>query len=216
MKETVKLAGGIILKSVAKWALVFFLGCAVTVISFLISFLWNIDLLFVEELTFSKYFRTLLSDNLPAFLIIFGAPIFVIVYIVMAKKISIQNSIFLIFQSPAGDQIISVLATAVDKITKSKGWHSKLINKAIVKVEVLQTLKDDPETSGIQRSIIQYGFRKVNLEDIDFQDQNLNISKVLTAKFSRFFAEMIKPSLMYFWILIGVQMVLSIWSLFLR
>ncbi|NVK63919.1 MAG: hypothetical protein HWE22_05000 [Flavobacteriales bacterium] len=215
MKEHIKIAGKIVLKSVAVWALIAVLGCVITLISFLISFLFNIDLLFVEDLTFTGYVKTLLYENFPALIIIFGSPIFVVVYIVMAKKVSIQNSIYLLFQSKSGEKLLSVLNDAVDKITQKKGRHSELLDKAMLKMKVLQAIKDNPETSSFQRSIIQYGFRKVNLEDVDFHDENVSLSSILTSKFSQFFAEVMKPSLRFFWMLISAQMVLSIWSLFL-
>jgi len=198
-----------------KWALIVFLGCTVTIISFLISFLFNIDFLFVDDLSFSGYVSALFHENIPALLIIFGTPIFLIFYIVFAKKVSVQNSIFLLFQSKSGEQLISVLTLAADKITEQKGWHSELVDKAIVKARVLQAIKDNPENSGLQRSIIQYGFRKVRLDDVDFQDENLSLSSILAGKFRQIFAEMTKPSLMSFWVLIALQMVLSIVSIFL-
>ncbi|MFK7785186.1 MAG: hypothetical protein AB8B56_08720 [Crocinitomicaceae bacterium] len=216
MKESIKIAGKIALKSMAKWALIVVLGCTVTVISFLISFLWNLDLLFADDLTFFGYVGSLFYGNWPAFIIIFGSPIFIGVYIFSAKKVSIQNSIYLLFQSPAGDQLVSILGSAADKLTDSKGWHSELLNKGMLKMKVLNEIRNNPEASGFQRSIIQYGFRKVRMDDVDFQDEDLKLSDILTSKFRQAFAETMKPSLSFFWLLISLQMVLSIVSLFFR
>lgn len=216
MKEAIKVAGSIALKSLAKWTLIVFLGCFITIITFLISFLWNIDLLFVENQSFSGYFFDLLEQNFPALILIFGAPIFVIVYIVMAKKVSIQNITYLLINSQAGDYATSAIVSAADKITQKKGWHSELINKGVLKAKMLQAAKEDPKTSQIQRSIIQYGFKKINLDDVDFQNEDLQLSIVLVAKFKGFFAELVKPSLLFFWILILLQMVLLISSLIIR
>lgn len=215
IKEHAKVVGKIVLKSMGKWALIVFLGCTVSVISFLISFLFNIDLLFVDNLSFSGYMSELFHENIPALIVIFGTPFFIFFYIVMAQKVSIQNSIYLLFQSELGDQIISALIGAVDKITQKKGWHSDVLDQAMLKAKVLQAVKDNPETSGFQRSILQYGFRKVRLDDVDFQDENMNLSILLSAKFRQFFAGITKPSLLFFWILILFQFILSITSIFL-
>lgn len=216
MKETIKVAGGIALKSLAKWSLIVFLGCFITLITFLISFLWNIDLLFVDDQTFSGYFKDLLHQNIPALILVFGAPLFVVIYVIMAKKVSIQNIIYLLIQSQAGDYATSAIASAAEKITENKGWHSELINKGVLKVKMLQAAKDDPKTSQIQRSILRYGFKKINLDDVDFQQEDLQLSTLLVEKFKLFFTETVKPSLFFFWMLILLQMVLMIASLILR
>lgn len=216
MKETIKVAGSIALKSLAKWSLIVFLGCFITLITFLISFLWNIDLLFVDDQTFSGYFNDLLHQNITALILIFGAPLFVVVYVIMAKKVSIQNIIYLLIQSQAGDYATSAIVTAAEKITQKKGWHSELIDKGVLKVKMLQAAKDDPKTSQIQRSILRYGFKKINLDDVDFQQEDLQLSTLLVEKFKLFFTETVKPSLFFFWMLILLQMVLMIASLILR
>ena len=216
MKETIKVAGRITLSSMGKWALVVFLGCFITLITFLIAFFWNIDLVYGEEHKFSAFFYGLLSENIPGLILVFGAPIFVVAYIVFANKISIQNIIYLLFKSKAGEYVMSAIVNALNKVTQKKGWHSEIINKAILKAKVLHELQNDPNASGLQKRIINYGFKKVSLEDVDFQNEELNLSEILSEKFRHFFAEMIKPSLLYFWIAILVQFVLSIVSLFMR
>lgn len=215
MIESIKIAGTITLKSIAKWVLIVFLGCLVTLVTFLVAFFRNIDLVEGESQKFSAFFYGLLTENFPALILIFGAPIFVIIYFIMANKISVQNVIFLLFRSKAGDYIISAITTAVEKITGKKGWHSDLISKGLVKAKVLQAVKNDPNTSKIQRSIIRYGFKKINLEDVDFQSEEANLPRVMSDKFRHFFEEMVRPSLMFFWILILVQICLFIYSIFL-
>lgn len=134
----------------------------------------------------------------------------------MAKKVSIQNITYLLINSQAGDYATSAIVSAAEKITQKKGWHSELINKGVLKAKMLQAAKEDPKTSQIQRSIIQYGFKKINLDDVDFQNEDLQLSIVLVAKFKGFFVELVKPSLLFFWILILLQMVLLISSLIIR
>lgn len=216
IKETIKIAGTITLKSLAKWFLIVALGCFITFITFLIPFLWNFGLLFVDNQSFSGYFMDLWQQNIPALILIFGVPVFIVVYVVMAKKVSIQNIIYLLINSKAGDYTTSAIVSAADKITQKKGWHNELINQGVLKVKMLQTAKDDPNTSQIQRSILRYGFRKINLEDVDFQNEDTPLSTILVDKFKVFFSEMIKPSLRFFWILLSIQMLLLIFSIIIE
>lgn len=216
MKENIKIAGVIALKSMVKWVLIVLFGFLVTLITFLVAFFRNIDLAAIEGQRFSSFFYGLLDENIPALILIFGAPIFVIIYIIFANKTSVQNAIFLLIKGKAGDYVLSVIVSAVEKITEKKGWHSELVDKAMLKARVLQATKDDPQTSRTQRSVIRYGFKKVNLEDVDFQDKKIQLSSILSDKFRDVFAQMMKPSLRIFWILIFLQIGLLIYSIVLR
>lgn len=216
MKEGIKAVGSITLRSVAIWILIVFLGWLLTLITFLIAFFRNIDLVVGESNKFSSFFHGLVAENIPALILIFGAPIFAVIYVIMANKVSVQNVIYLLFKSKAGEHVISVITKAIEKITGKKGWHSDLIAKGVLKMKVLQAVKEDPSTSRIQRSIIRYGFRKINLEDVDFQNEDVNLASVLSNKFNHFFGELVRPSLRFFWMLILLQIALLTYSTVLR
>lgn len=216
MKEGIKIAGEIMLKSSLKWVLIVFLGSFVTLLSFFIAFFWNMDLMFEKGHWFSNFFYGLLYENVPALLLVFGAPIFGIVYIVMAQKITIKNVTYLLVTSKAGEYVVQLLTTTIEKITNKHGWGSQLMDKAVMKAKVLHAIKEDPEASGVQRSIIRYGFRKINLDDVNFKDESIDLSQVVGGKFRNFFAEMMKPTMRYFWGLLLVQFILLISSLFFR
>lgn len=215
LKESLKIAGEIMLKSTFKWVLIVFLGSFFTLLSFLVALFWNLDLVIGQEHKFASFFYGLLEENIPAFLLVFGAPIFFIVYVVMAQKVTIKNTTYLLMRSKAGDYVTQVLVSAVERMSNKNQWSANLMNKAALKMQVLREIKDDPNASGVQRSIIRYGFRKIDLEDVDFKNGQ-NLSEKLVDKFKLFFEEMMKPTLMYFWILLLVQFILLISSLFLR
>lgn len=216
MKEGIKIAGEIMLKSSLKWVLIVLLGEFFTLFSFLVAFFWNMDLMFEEGHWFSNFFYGLLYENVPALLLVFGAPIFSIVYIVMAQKVVIKNAIYMLVTSKAGEYVVQLLGTTIEKITNMPGWGAQLMDKAVMKAKVLHEIKENPEASGIQRSIIRYGFRKINMDDVNFQDESLDLSTIVGDKFRDFFAEMVKPTMIYFWILLLVQFILLISSLFFR
>ena len=135
---------------------------------------------------------------------------------VSREKITIKNVTYLLVTSKAGEYVVQLLTTTIEKITNKHGWGSQLMDKAVMKAKVLHAIKEDPEASGVQRSIIRYGFRKINLDDVNFKDESIDLSQVVGGKFRNFFAEMMKPTMRYFWGLLLVQFILLISSLFFR
>ncbi len=81
---------------------------------------------------------------------------------------------------------------------------------------MLQLTKEDKNTSKLQRKIINFGFKKIKLDEFDFQDENLNLADFLTNKFNNLVAETAKPSLKLLWIVIIAQIALLIASITIK
>ncbi|WP_370408923.1 hypothetical protein [Tenacibaculum dicentrarchi] len=216
MKENIKIAVKISGKIALKWIFIFSLGNIVTLITFLIALYGNIGLSGGGHGSIIGLFTGLITTNIFAFLIIFGSPVFIAIYFVIANKISIQNAIYLLWEGKAGNYISSKVENVTKKLTEKEGWKKELTDKAILKAKILQLTKNDNDTSKLQRKIINFGFNKIKLDEIDFQDENLNLSDFLTNKFNDFIAETTKPSLKLLWILIITQISLLICSMIIK
>ncbi|SOS49415.1 conserved membrane hypothetical protein [Tenacibaculum dicentrarchi] len=216
MKENIKIAVKISGKTALKWIFIFSLGNIVTLITFLIALYGNIGLSGGGHGSIIGLFTGLITTNIFAFLIIFGSPVFIAIYFVIANKISIQNAIYLLWEGKAGNYISSKVENVTKKLTEKEGWKKELTDKAILKAKILQLTKNDNDTSKLQRKIINFGFNKIKLDEIDFQDENLNLSNFLTNKFNDFIAETTKPSLKLLWILIITQISLLICSMIIK
>ncbi|WCC44077.1 hypothetical protein PJW08_09695 [Tenacibaculum finnmarkense] len=216
MKENIKIAVKISGKTALKWIFIFSLGNIVTLITFLIALYGNIGLSGGGHGSIIGLFTGLITTNIFAFLLIFGSPAFIAIYFVIANKISIQNAIYLLWEGKARNYISSKVENVTKKLTEKEGWKKELTDKAILKAKILQLTKNDNDTSKLQRKIINFGFNKIKLDEIDFQDENLNLSDFLTNKFNDFIAETTKPSLKLLWILIITQISLLICSMIIK
>jgi hypothetical protein len=208
LKTAVKISG----KTALKWILVFALGNIVTLITFLIALYNNIELAGRGHGTIMIFPFVLLATNFLAFLLIFGAPVFLAIYFMIANKISIQTAIYLLSKGKAGNYISSKVGALTIKITEKEGWRKEFTEGAVLKAKILQLIKEDKGTSKLQCKVINFGFKKVKLDEIDFQDENLNLSDFLTNKFNDFVSETAKPSLKLFWIFIIIQIAFLIGS----
>ncbi|UII29558.1 hypothetical protein LVD17_14750 [Fulvivirga ulvae] len=216
MKENIKLATKIGGKAVVKWLLIFMSGNLVTLTVFLIALFNNIGLAGGGHGQVVALFMGLLTNNICAFILIFGAPAFIALYFVIANKVSIQNVIYLLCKSKAGDYISEKVGAIASRITDKEGWRREISSKAILKARLLQVSKDDPNTSKLQRKVIGYGFEKISLDDVDFQDENVKLSTILQNKFHNFITDTTQPSLTLFWGLILIQVVLLTCSLIIN
>ncbi len=216
MKENFIAAAKIGGKTALKWAFIFIIGNVVTIITFLIAFFGNAELAGSGHGTIIGLFIGLLTNNFFAFLLIFGAPVFIALYIVVANKTSIQNVIYQLWQGKMGDYISSKVGAIAKNITDKEGWRKDLSDKALLKAKILQLAKNDEDTSKLQRRVISYGFKKIRLDDINFQDENLALSDILTQKFNNFISDTTKPSLNLFWVLVLLQIALLIGSFILK
>jgi len=216
MKENFKTAVKISGKTAFKWFAIFAIGNIVTLITFLIALYENTELAGGGHGSIGGLFIGLLTTNIFAFLLVFGAPVFLILYFIIANKISIQNAIYLLWKGESGDYISTKVGNVAKKITEKEGWKKELSDKAILKAKILQFAKNDKDTSKLQRKVISYVFNKIKLDEIDFQDENLNLADILTSKFNNFIAQAIKPSLKLLWILIIIQISLLIGSMIIK
>lgn len=212
MKENFKIAAKIGGKTALKWIFIFVLGNIVTLITFLIALYGNIELAGGGHGSIIALFLGLLTTNFFAFLLVFGAPVFLVLYFIIANKVSIQNAVYLLWQGKAGDYISNKVGNITKKITEKEGWRKNLSDKAMLKARILQLTKEDTDTSKLQRKVIGFGFKKIKLDEINFKDENLNLSDILIGKFNNFIAETAKPSLKLMWLLIIIQITLLIVS----
>ncbi len=216
MIEKIKTAGKISGKTALKWIFIFLTGNLVTLITFFIALYGNIELAGAGHGSVIGLFLGLLMKNFFAFLLVFGAPGFLVLYFIVANKTSIQYAIYLLWKGEAGDFISSKVGEIVKKLTEKEGWRKEISDKAMLKAKILQIAKNNPDTSKLQRQVIKFAFEKIRLDDIDFKSENLKLSDILTIKFNNFIEQTTKPSLKLLWILILLQLILLIASVILQ
>lgn len=214
--ENTKVVAKISAKIFVKWIFIFGLGNLVTFITFFIAIYSNIGMAGGGHGNIIALFLGLLLSNLFAFLLVFGAPFFLALYFMLANKISIESAIYLLWKSKMGDFISSKVGSMAKLITEKEGWNRNLSDKALLKAKVLQLIKNDKDTSKLHRKVIGYGLKKIQLDDINFEDENINLATILTTKFNNFVSQIVQPSFKLVWIIFAIQLLLLIGSFFFK
>lgn len=158
----------------------------------------------------------LLVENPFAFILVVGAPFFIIGYFAIANKISIRYSIDQVWKTKLSDVIITRLKKIIDKITNNSDRITAFSDATVLRAKLLDANRNDLQGSGIQRKILNYIFKKIKLDKVDFKDENLKLSDVISEQLHRFVSEFAKPSYRWFWILLIFQILVYIISLFFR
>lgn len=212
MIEHVRLAAKIGGRSLLKWILLVAAGCFLTFICVAVVLFDNAEMGGGGHGAVVGFILNLVFQNTIAFLLLVGAPVFIFLYFMVANKIAIATTIHQLLKHKAGEMISSQVGRLVDGLTKSETWVAKGSDAVLLRAKLLQANMDDPNTSKLKRKVIQYGFKKIQLDDIDLQDGNTKLSTIVVGKVERFMHETAKPSLKLFWLLVLVQLGMLVWS----
>lgn len=147
MKENIKIFAKISSKVIAKWLLIFITGNIVTLITFLVAIFTNAKYAGGGHGSPIALVIGLFTQNIFAFFVVIGAPIFLALYFILANKISIQNALYQLWKTKAGDYISDKVENITSKFTEKDGWQREITNKAILKAKILQENKSDPNSS---------------------------------------------------------------------
>ncbi len=208
MNQNLKTVAQISFKTGVKWFFMVSIGIVLTIICLTISLFNNSDWAGSGHGSFITLSIGLFTTNFFAFLLIFGSPIFITIYILLANKISIHNTLFLIWKSKAGIYIIQSVKTLTSKITEGNNWRQQISDSGMAKMKLLQATKESQQSSKLQKKVIGYGLKKIKLDDIDFQQENLNLSDIISNKFESFLDEFTKPSFKLFWLLVVIHLLI--------
>jgi hypothetical protein len=202
MKENIKLFAKIGGKSMAKWLLVVFTGIIITIL-FLIIALVSSDA--------DGVFFDMAKKDICGFLLVVGAPVFLVLYFIAAQKIAADTIVYEIWKNKAESFIQPQVAAIVERVTGHEKV-GKIASPALLRLKLLDANRN-AANSKIQKRAIGYIFKRIRLDDIDFSAGDLKLSDVLSQKFSNFISDFTQPSWTFFWIVSGIQTVLFIGSL---
>jgi len=139
---------------------------------------------------------------------------FIAIYITIASKFSINYVLHCLLENkllPAiGTKVASTLRGFSEK--KGKGLQS-FSNAEELKKKLANLIKQENDTNKIQRKAIQYGLKKIDLHDVDFAQENLNLPDVVSDRLMRRLAKAAKPSYQVFGIVFSVHLFVLILAL---
>lgn len=108
---------------------------------------------------------------------------------------------------PIIDKVLSKVKLNQPELLKTGADKTKL------KLKLLQEIRDSKENKWLKK-IILYGFKKVNLDDVDFTDENVSFTDIIKNKIITGLKNISEPSRNFFWIILAIEIVLSILVLF--
>jgi hypothetical protein len=210
IKENVKAFAYISAKTFTKWISIGMAGG-------LISIIYGFSVLFLEEKqTILVFLSNLFSKSISGFILFIGTPLFMVLYLLIANKIAIQTFLYQIWKNKAQGFLQEKVKGLVNKLTSANNWTSHISTAAVLKLKLLTANKNDKESNFILRKSIGYLLSMTKLDDIDFKDENIQLSEIVAQKLGEIVGEFSKPSLLFFWLLLLFQTALFVVYLFAR
>lgn len=142
---------------------------------------------------------------------IFGAPI--LLFTLGNKYVMLRTINRLI--ADKGEQLLFPI---IDRIlNKAKDNQPQLFqkgtDKAKLQLKILQEIRDSKENKWLKKIII-YGFKKVELDEIDFKNKNVSFTEILKGKIIDKLKDISQPSRLFFYLILGWQALILLLTVF--
>ena len=99
---------------------------------------------------------------------------------------------------PIIDRILNKIKTNQPQLMQSG------VDKTKLQLKVLQEIRDSKENKWFKK-IIAYGFKKVELDEIDFKDENVSFTEIVKNKIIDKLKDISEPSRLFFYLILGWQ-----------
>jgi hypothetical protein len=134
--------------------------------------------------------------------------IFVLPFILFSfgNKYIISKTINKLLSDKGEKLLFPIIEKVLDKIkTNQPGLLKKGADNTKLKLRLIQEIKDSKESNKWLKKIIIYGFKKINLDDVDFTNENISFVDIIKEKTISGLKDVSKPSRNFFWIITGIQ-----------
>lgn len=177
----------------SRWLLVFFGGLVATVVLFfLFSFKAN-------------------ATSYNTIYLVLSSLVFTIVYFILANKTSLSYMISRLFDEKLSSMIGEKVSGLIQSFSeKQPNWMQSIKSGAALKDKLFYSSQQDSSLSKIQRKVIAYGLKKINLDDVNFQQENINLPQEVSDRLILKLSETAKHSYRLFWIVACVQALLML------
>ena len=198
MKENLQLLKKIALKAGIAWVTIIGIGTLVFIIGIIASYLLyqNLDgVSGFDRITnaFRKEFWTVLL-----FISSFAMLIFSVIF---ANKYAIHTIISIVYKEKLQDFVTPKIEKYINNISnKQPDWLGNLTNASAVKIKLLGELRFDSDVSSVNKKVLNYGFKKINLDDVDFSQPHLDYPAIIAFKINEKISKIATPDMKMFWI----------------
>lgn len=120
--------------------------------------------------------------------------------ILFANKYSIHTIISIVYKDKLQDFVTPKVEMYINNISsKQPNWLSKLTDKSAVKIKLLGELRFDSNISSVNKKVLQYAFKKINLDDVDFSQPHLDYPAIIAFKINEKISKIATPTMKVFW-----------------
>ncbi len=150
-------------------------------------------------------------------ILFFASPIFCALYFFLGYKIALQTAIYLVWEHKAVDFIQPKVRSFLSTLSVGgTGWRGSITSGVMLKAKLLTANRNNKDASFLKRKVINYGLKRIKLDDIDFQQENLDLPGVISSKLIEVISGITKPSFLLFFILAIVHTGLFLCALYTR
>ncbi|MBO9703876.1 MAG: hypothetical protein J7604_26955 [Sporocytophaga sp.] len=202
MKENLKLFASIAGKSFFSWIKVVLIGVTLSIVGIITALIIRGTSSGQDNISGDTYLAAAPSGDLWSYLLLVVSIGLVVIYIMLANKHALQTSIYLIWENKLADFVDPLVEKGFKKISsKQPDWLKNGIDGVTVKARLLDEIRKDDNANKIQKKVLDYGFKKLSLDGIDFQGSDFSIQTTISEKIKAQISAIANPSLKMFWIL---------------
>jgi hypothetical protein len=214
MSENIALLKNIALKSGGAWFKILFFGILISVLGIIASFALYEN---YEGATGLNGLSNALRYEFWTVLLFFGSLALLIFSVIFANKYALHTTLSLIWKEKAADFVAPKLQNYIANITvKQPNWLSGIGNASAVKVKLLGEMRFDSSLGTINKKVLQYGFKKINMDDVDFSQPNIDFPAIISYKINEQIAKIAQPSIKPFWISVLILVIILGLAIFFK
>ena len=197
MNEKLELLKKIALKAGIAWVKILAIGILISIIGIVASFFLYQN--YEGATGFSRVTNAIRHEFWTVFLFISSIAMLVF-SVLFANKYAIHTIISIVYKEKLQDFVTPKIEKYISNISdKQPDWLGKLTNASAVKIKLLGELRFDSDISTINKRVLKYGFKKINLDDVDFSQPHLDYPAIIAYKINEKISKIATPSMKMFW-----------------
>ena len=197
MKENLELLKKIAFKAIIAWVKIIALGILIFIVGIVASYFLHQNYKGVAE---SGSGTNAIRNEFWTLFLFISSIAMLIFSVLFANKYVIHTIVSIIYKEKLQDFVTPKIETYISNISsKQPDWLNKLTNASAVKIKLLGELRFDSDISSVNRKVLQYGFKKINLDDVDFSQSHLDYPAIIAFKINEKISKIATPNMKIFW-----------------
>lgn len=135
--------------------------------------------------------------------------LFPVLYFMVAQKTAIHTALHLLCKEGLTDWVgPKIEAYLLSLENRQTGLLKTTSDWSLLRLKLLEESRNDPQAPKMQKKVLRYLLKKVRLDDVALDRDNLSFSGILTAKLYLIIEDTTQPSYSLFLLLVGAHLAL--------